>query len=71
MLTVTVVDRDKYFKHANSSRISRATSAPFQPSEKLLVPPRPTAAEQGREFVCDYCGLILSSDQLSDRNKWA
>jgi hypothetical protein len=71
MLSVTVLERDKYFKQASPSRISRATSAPFQPSERLLVPPRPRAAEQAREFVCDYCGLILPSDQLSDRNKWA
>jgi hypothetical protein len=71
MLTVTVVDRETYLKQATPSRISRATSAPFQPSEKLLVPPRPRAAGQGKEFVCDYCCLILSSDQVSDHDKWA
>jgi hypothetical protein len=70
-LTATVVDREKYLKQGTPSRISRATSAPFQPSEKLLVPPRPMAAEEGNEFVCDYCCLILSSDQASDRDKWA
>ena len=70
-LTATVVDREKYLKQGTPSRISRATSAPFQPNEKLLVPPRPMAAEEGKEFVCDYCCLILSSEQASDRDKWA
>jgi hypothetical protein len=70
MLTATTGDRKRHLQQVIQSQISRATSAPFQPGEKLLVPPPPKAAERGNEFVCDYCCLILSSDRASDRDKW-
>lgn len=70
-LTVTTIDQQKYKKLAAPSRISRATTAPFQHNEKLMVPPRPHLAKQGKEFVCDYCCLILPSDEAHDRDKWA
>ena len=71
MLAATVLDREKFMRMVTPSRISRATSAPFQPSEKLLVPPRPRAADLGDEFVCDYCCLILPSALALDPDKWA
>lgn len=69
-LTVSVVERERYLQKAARSQISRATTAPFQPSEKRLVPPHPRAAENGNEFVCDYCCLILPSEVALDREKW-
>jgi hypothetical protein len=70
-LTVSAIDRESYLRQASRSQISRATSAPFQPGEKLLVPPPPRAAQNGSEFVCDYCCLILPSVVRLDRDKWA
>ncbi len=69
-LTVSVVERDKYLQQASRSQISRATTAPFRPSEQRLVPPHPRAAGSGTVFVCDYCCLILSSEVALDREKW-
>lgn len=70
-LTVTTLDQQKYKKLAAPSRISRATTAPFQHNEKLLVPPRPHLAKEGKEFVCDYCCLILPSSEAADQDTWA
>lgn len=70
-LTVTTLDQQQYRKLAAPSRISRATTAPFQHNEKLLVPPRPLLAKEGREFVCDYCCLILPSSEAADQDTWA
>lgn len=69
--TVTTVDREKYHKLSAPSRISRATTAPFQHDMKLFVPPPPRAAEEGRDFVCDYCCLILPAVEGLDKDKWA
>lgn len=70
-LTVTTLDQQKYRELAAPSRISRATTAPFKHNEKLLVPPRPLLAKEGREFVCDYCCLILPSSEATDQDTWA
>lgn len=70
-ITVTTVDRGKYQLLAAPSGISRATTVPFQHDEKILVPPRPQAAKDGKEFICDYCCLILQSREAADRDRWA
>ncbi|KAG6356100.1 hypothetical protein INS49_015485 [Diaporthe citri] len=70
-MTVTTLDQQKYRKLAAPSRISRATTAPLQHDEKLLVPPRPHLAKYGKEFVCDYCCLILPSSEAADQDTWA
>lgn len=70
-LTVTTLNQQEYKKLAAPSRISRATTAPFQHNEKLLVPPRPRLAKEGNEFVCDYCCLILPSSEAADQDTWA
>lgn len=70
-LTVTTLDQQKYRKLAAPSWISRATTAPLQHDEKLLVPPRPRLAKDGKEFVCDYCCLILPSSEAADQDTWA
>ncbi len=69
-LTVSVLEPERYRQQAAQSQISRASTAPFQPSENRLLPPHPKAAEDGTVFVCDYCCLILSSDVALDREKW-
>lgn len=69
-LTVSVLEPESYRQQGARSQISRATTAPFQPSEKRLVPPHPRAAEYGTVFVCDYCCLILSSEVALNREKW-
>lgn len=69
--TVTTVDREKYNKLAAPSRVSRATTAPFQHDMKLLVPPPPRAAREGNEFICDYCCLVLPGSEGLDKDKWA
>ncbi len=69
--TASVVDRETYLRPATLSQISRATSAPFQPGERLLVPPPPRESKKGSEFVCDYCCLVLSCLVALDRDKWA
>lgn len=70
-LTLTTLDQQQYRKLAAPSRTSRATTAQFQHNEKLLVPPRPLLAKEGREFVCDYCCLILPSSEAADQDTWA
>lgn len=70
LLTVTTLDQQKYKKLAAPSRISRATTAPLQHNEKLLVPPRPGLAKDGKEFVCDYCCLILPASEAVDQDTW-
>lgn len=70
-LTVTTLDQQKYRKLAAPSQISRATTAPFQHNEKLLVPLRPSLAKEGKEFVCDYCCLIIPSSEAADQDTWA
>lgn len=70
-LTVTTLDQQKYRQLAAPSRISRATTAPFQHNEKFLVPPRSLLAKEGGEFVCDYCCLILPSSEAADQDTWA
>lgn len=70
-LTVTTLNQQEYRKLAAPSRISRATTAPFQHNEKLLVPPRPRLAKEGNEFVCDYCCLILPSSEAANQDVWA
>lgn len=70
-LTVTTLDQQKYRQLSAPSRISRATTAQFQPNEKLLVPPPPILAKEGREFVCDYCCLILPCSEAANQDIWA
>lgn len=70
-LTVTTLDQQKYRQLAAPSRISRATTAQFQHNEKLLVPPPPILAKEGREFVCDYCCLILPCSEAANQETWA
>lgn len=70
-LTVTTLDQQKYRQLVAPSRISRATTAPFQHNERLLVPPPSILAKEGREFVCDYCCLILPSSEAADQDTWA
>ncbi|KAK4244252.1 hypothetical protein C7999DRAFT_17466, partial [Corynascus novoguineensis] len=70
-LAATNVEPKSYVKQATASRISRATSAPFEPRSRLLIPPRPEAANKGTEFLCDYCCLIIPSTQATDLDKWA
>lgn len=70
-LTATTLDQQKFRKLAAPSQISRATTAPFQLNEKLLVPPRPLLAKGETDFVCDYCCLILPSSEAADQDTWA
>ncbi|KAK3986500.1 hypothetical protein QBC44DRAFT_138858 [Cladorrhinum sp. PSN332] len=72
-LTATVLEQGTSIKlpDPSLSRISRATTAPFQPNERLLVPPYPRAADDADEFVCGYCCLVLSSAIAANSDRWA
>ncbi|KAK4224120.1 hypothetical protein QBC38DRAFT_458633 [Podospora fimiseda] len=72
-LTATVLGEGTAIKlpAPTQSRISRATTAPFQPSERLLVPPYPKTADDSPEFACGYCCLVLPSTIARNSDKWA
>lgn len=70
-LTATTLDQQMSRQLVAPSTISRGTTAPFQHNERLLVPPPPILAKEGREFVCDYCCLILPSSEAADQDTWA
>jgi hypothetical protein len=69
-ITLTTLDRKLYHKLAAPSRISRGTSATLNPKTRALVPPPPRSAAASREFVCEYCCLVLDGQLARDRGRW-
>lgn len=71
LFTVTTVDKNIIRKAFARSEVSKATSNSLIVSDRVLVPPRPPAANLGIEFVCDYCGLLLQAREASNEAVWA
>lgn len=69
-ITLTTLDRKLYHELAAPSRISRGTSATLKANTRALVPPPPRSAAASREFVCEYCCLVLDGQLARDQGRW-
>jgi hypothetical protein len=53
------------------STVSSALTMPLRNQDEILIPPRPRAARTGKDFVCDYCCIILNCVEGLNANKWS
>jgi hypothetical protein len=68
-VTSTTLDGNLYHKLAAPSRISQGRSSPLNVKSRLLVPPPPKSAAGSRNFVCEYCCLVLDGELAQKRNR--
>ncbi|KAG8158584.1 hypothetical protein KVR01_011706 [Diaporthe batatas] len=69
-VTATTVDVSIIRKAVPQSQVSRATSNSLYVADWVLLPPRPSKAKLRKEFICDYCGLLLQASQASNIRVW-
>lgn len=70
-VTATTVDISIIRKAVPQSGVSKATSNSLYERDWALLPPLPAEVKLGKEFICDYCGLLLQARQASDVKFWA
>jgi hypothetical protein len=70
-LTATTLQPERLKTTKAYSTISSALTMPLRNQDKILIPPRPRAARTEKDFVCDYCCIILNCVEGLNADKWS